>query len=108
VNDLLTNLAPYKAIFGYYLLTLFGSGCMYVFSLHRKMPVSTTPVIKRLFPDKEDVFYNRVDFVIVVFAGSIIGSILYQPKGLLPAFAAGFGWVSSLSVLASQGQSKVS
>lgn len=74
---------------------------MYVFSLNKGLPVAT-PVIKRLFRDKSEAFYDWSDLLVVVVFGSIIGSIVFHPQSALPALAAGFGWVGAVSTLVSQ------
>jgi hypothetical protein len=106
-NALLTNLAPYKAVMGYYLVALFGSLAMYVLSLNNRMPVCT-PVMRKLFPGRRELFYDWADFVVVVLVGSVIGSIVFQPKSVLPALAAGFGWVGAVSMLAQGPPTKAS
>lgn len=84
-----------------YLTTLFGTGAMYIFSLFRGF-TGSVPALKRLMPDRTMVFYDRLDFLILVFSGSVIGTIFFQPKDTLQALAAGFGWVGAVNVLLSQ------
>lgn len=55
--------------------------------------------LKRMFPGKSQVYYDRLDFVVVVFAGSIIGTICFSPRNALQALAAGFGWVGAMNVM---------
>ncbi|MBD3340232.1 MAG: hypothetical protein GF353_14055 [Candidatus Lokiarchaeota archaeon] len=85
-----------------YLTTLFGSAAMYIFSLNQGFEGSTK-FLKRFFPNKSDIFYNRLDFFIVVLAGSIIGTIFFSPDSTLEALAAGFGWVGAINVLMNKG-----
>jgi uncharacterized membrane protein YbjE (DUF340 family) len=81
-----------------FLTTLFGSVAMYMFSLYKGFE-GTTPALKRLMPNKTQVYYDRLDFLFVVVTGSIIGTIFFHPKDALQGLSAGFGWVGALSVL---------
>lgn len=82
----------------YYLTTLFGATAMYVFALNKGFE-GAIPFLRRFFPNRTDTFYNRVDFFIVILAGSIIGTISFSPQSTLQALAAGFGWVGAMNVL---------
>lgn len=92
--------SPYfiKAI--YYVTTLFGSTAMYVFSLNKGFHGSVD-FLRKMFPEHSEVFYDRIDFFIVIFAGSVIGTIFFSPTNTLQALAAGFGWVGAINVLLS-------
>ena len=85
-----------------YLVTLFGATAMYVFSLNRGFE-GAVAFLRRVVPGKKAVFYHRVDTVIVVVSGSIIGTIFFSPGSPLEALAAGFGWVSVINILMNQG-----
>jgi hypothetical protein len=82
----------------FYLTTLFGATAMYVFALNKGFQGSV-PFLKGFFPGRSETFYNRVDFFIVILAGSIIGTISFSPSSSLQALAAGFGWVGAMNVL---------
>jgi hypothetical protein len=84
----------------FYLITLFGSVAMYVFSLNRGFE-GAIAFLKKFFPGHPDVFYDRLDFFVVVLAGSIIGTIFFSPSNALQALAAGFGWVGAINILLS-------
>jgi hypothetical protein len=81
-----------------YLTTVFGAAAMYIFSLNKGFE-GAIAWLRRMVPGRPQVFYDRVDFVIVVMAGSIIGTISFSPAGTFEALAAGFGWVGSMQVL---------
>ncbi len=84
------------------LTTVFGAVCMHIFSLNRGFEGSLDS-LKRLCPGRSDAWYHRVDFTVVVIAGSIIGSLVYAPSNALEALAAGFGWVGAMNVLTTRG-----
>ncbi|MDD2468796.1 MAG: hypothetical protein PHI97_32885 [Desulfobulbus sp.] len=85
-------------VFLRYLITLLGSFSMYLFSFSKGFE-GAVPVLKRLFPQRKKVFYDRIDFLLVVFIGSAVGSIFFHPQDSLQALAAGFGWVGAINVL---------
>lgn len=82
----------------YFFITMFGAMAMYAFSLMKGFEGAAT-FLRRVLPDRQQVFYDRLDFVVVVIAGSIIGYIFFSPASQLEALAAGFGWVGAISVL---------
>jgi hypothetical protein len=84
--------------YGLYSTTLIGAAAMYVFSLHQGFEGSVA-FLKRMFPGKSDVFYDRFDFLVVTFLGSFIGYVLFEPKYYPQALSAGLGWVSAVNVV---------
>jgi len=82
----------------HYLATLFGAIAMYIFSLFKGFE-GATPALRKLFPNRSQVYYDRLDFLLVTVCGSIIGTIFFQPHDSLQGLSAGFGWVGALSVL---------
>jgi len=84
-----------------YLTTLFGAMAMYLFSLAKGFEGSK-PALKRLFPGKSEVLYDRLDFIAIILTGSIVGTIFFRPLSPLQALAAGFGWTGAVNVLTSQ------
>ncbi|EJG1632298.1 hypothetical protein BT049_RS03370 [Vibrio parahaemolyticus] len=85
-------------IFLRYMITLLGSFSMYLFSSAKGFEGSI-PMLKRLFPRRKKVFYDRVDFLLVVFIGSAVGTIFFHPQDSLQALAAGFGWVGAMNIM---------
>ncbi|MBI1924089.1 hypothetical protein HYR99_07540 [Candidatus Poribacteria bacterium] len=81
-----------------YIITLFGAAVMYMFSLNNGFQ-GAVQFLKKFFPGRSPVFYDRGDFFIVIFAGAIIGTIFFSPSNALEALAAGFGWVGAINVL---------
>ncbi|WP_155256486.1 hypothetical protein [Mesorhizobium loti] len=81
-----------------YLTTVFGACGMYVFSSYKGFDNSIN-FLKRMFPERSDVFYARADFFLVSLSGSVIGIITFSPQGIYQALAAGFGWTGAMNVL---------
>ena len=71
---------------------------MYIFSFQQGFDGSVE-ALKRLFPDRKDVFYDRFDFFLVVITGSFVGMILFQPTEHPQAFIAGLGWVGAINTI---------
>jgi hypothetical protein len=91
--------APIRNFF----FTLCGSTSLYMFSLSKGFQGSG-PVLKRLFPGRRPVFYDRMDFIIVIVFGSIIGTVFFVPATPPQALAAGFGWITAVNVLSHPSQ----
>lgn len=81
-----------------YAVTLFGATIMYAFSLHARFSGAREFIVK-VAPHRSSVYYERMNAVIVIGAGSAIGFIVFAPTGLPECLAAGFGWVGALNVL---------
>jgi hypothetical protein len=79
----------------------FGSLVMYLFSLSKGF-TGSVPALQRLMPGKKQVFYDRVDFGIVVVTGAVVGTLFFRPQDPLQALAAGLGWSSAINVLVTQ------
>jgi hypothetical protein len=86
-----------------YMVTLFGAMAMYLFSLAKGFRGSK-PALRRLLPGKSEVSYDRIDFVIIIVTGSIIGTICFRPNDPLQALSAGFGWTGAVNILTSHRQ----
>lgn len=84
----------------WFILTVCGSTSLYLFSLSKGFQGSL-PRLRHLVPGRSNVFYDRLDFLIVVLLGSIIGTVFFGPTNNLQALAAGFGWISAVNVLSS-------
>jgi hypothetical protein len=80
---------------------LLGAVLMYFFAAKNGLE-GTIPRLQRLLPDRHEAFYFRVDFVLVILLGPIVGLICFTPTNAFQALAAGCGWVSALNVLAQQ------
>lgn len=84
-----------------YLVTLLGATATYIFSLNKGFE-GATQFLKKMFPGKRSVFYDRLDFFLVIFVGSGLGFILFSPNTNTQALMAGLGWVSTVNILLSK------
>lgn len=94
-GEILQTYGPDLKIF---FTTLFGSAGMYVFSSFKGFENSTN-FLRRVLPNRSDVFYARADFMLMTLSGTIIGLITFAPQGVYQALAAGFGWTGAMNVL---------
>ena len=60
--------------------------------------------IRGLIPGRNPVFYQRLDFVIFIFLGPVVGMICFDPQGSFQALAAGFSWVGAVGLLSEKGK----
>jgi hypothetical protein len=84
-----------------YIITMFGTTAMYVFSLHKGFQ-GAMDFLKRCFPDHTPSFYARLDFFLVIVLGSIIGFILFSPATAIQSLCAGLGWVGAMNTVVSK------
>lgn len=80
-----------------YVVTLIGAAASYMFASHKGF-AGAIQFLKNMFPGHEPVFYDRLDFFIVTFLGSIVGFILFGPDDKPHALMAGLGWVSAYNI----------
>jgi len=94
---------PYLITLALYPITLVGAFIMHLVTVHKRSEVLVaTTFLKGVFPLKPDMFYARFNAVIVVAAGSIIGTIAFVPQNPWAALCAGFSWIGAFNVLAGQ------
>jgi hypothetical protein len=82
----------------HYLLTLVGALMIFVFSAGRE-PAGPGTFIRKMFPQKSELFYDRLDFLLVTGLGSVIGFIFFDPDNAIHSLSAGLSWSSGLSIL---------
>lgn len=78
-------------------LSLIGAAVAYLFG--SRTLLSTTVRLKRLFPGHTDVFYTRVDALLVVATGAILGHYLFVHRGPIDCVTCGIGFSTALKTL---------
>ena len=63
---------------------------MYAFALNEGFE-GAVPFLERFSSEKGPRFYNWMDFIIVTFSGSVIGTICFWPQDLWSSLPEGFG-----------------
>jgi len=95
-----------RALAGLYLITLFGTLVMHVFQMNKGFN-GTVEFLKSVFPGKSNVFYTRLDLLLVAVTGSLLGMIIFSPQSAISALAAGCGWVGGLNTLVAAAPGRV-
>jgi energy-converting hydrogenase Eha subunit A len=62
-----------------------------IFGLAKPSP-SCLPFLKRILPNRDSVFYSRIDFILVVILGSTTAWFLYSPQNAQQGFMSGLGF----------------
>jgi hypothetical protein len=84
----------------YFIVTLFAATVAYLFSVQGKLK-SSVPALQKLLPSRSDAFYNRLDLLLVIIGGSVIGFVFFNPTTARQALSAGMGWVGAVNILSS-------
>jgi len=95
---ILKDLSPTQLWLLNYSVTFFGAVVIYIFSLNPKS-TSTLRFLKQFFPNKTEQFYIWLDFVIVIFTGTILVTIILSPQDPKAALSAGLGFMGALNSL---------
>lgn len=59
-------------------------------------------IMARLFPNKKEVFYDRMDFILLPLIGCVLAFILIEPSNFKTAFFSGLTWSGTLVALLKQ------
>lgn len=59
-------------------------------------------IMEKLFPNREDLFYDRVDFILLPIIGCILAFIIIEPSNFKTAFFAGLTWSGTLVAILRQ------
>lgn len=77
----------------------FGAICGHILSLYSADFKGTQPFLRKMFPDKKDKFYIRVDFILLPIIGALLSVALLDPDNLKSAICAGLSWSGTLVAL---------
>ena len=83
-------------------LTCVACMAMHIFSVNKDFR-GAQDWISKAFPTLGAQWVHRVDCLLVVFLGTIIALVAFEPKTEFQAVAAGMGWVSILNTLGHKG-----
>lgn len=62
--------------------------------------------LSRVIPEKKDVFYDRLELVLLPAIGSILAYLLLDPSNMKSATFAGLTWTGTLVALLKRNKSK--
>ena len=79
--------------------TWLGAICAHILSLYSDGFKGTVPFLRKFFPEKNDTFYFRLDFLILPLIGALLAYILLDPTNLKSSIFAGLSWSGTLIAL---------
>jgi hypothetical protein len=97
-NTVVSNFVAWLLMYG---ASLLGAVLMYFFA-DRNGLEGTVPKLRLLLPGRSDTYYFRLDFVLLILVGPVVGLICFAPTNPFQALASGCGWVGALNVLLQQ------
>lgn len=87
--------------------TWLGALCAHLLSLYSDDFKGTIPFIKKMFPNKKDTFYFRLDFIILPFIGALLAYVLLDPSSLKSSIFAGLSWSGTLIAMLKKNNTKI-
>lgn len=90
-----------------FFLAWFGAISGHLLSLYSKDFQGTQPFLRKMFPNKTDAFYVRVDFILLPLIGTVLSITLLEPSNMKSAVFAGLSWSGSLVALLNDKKEKV-
>lgn len=82
-----------------YLLSWFGAICGHMLSLYSNEFKGCQPFLRKMFPNKKDTFYVRIDFILLPIIGTVLSITLLEPTNIKSAVFAGLSWSGTLVAL---------
>ncbi|MGV0757231.1 hypothetical protein [Empedobacter brevis] len=87
--------------------TWLGALCAHLLSLYSEDFKGTIPFIKKLFPNKTETFYFRLDFFILPLIGALLAYVLLDPSSLKSSIFAGLSWSGTLIAMLKKNNNKI-
>lgn len=82
-----------------YILSWFGAICGHMLSLYSDEFKGCQPFLRKMFPNKKDTFYVRMDFILLPIIGTVLSITLLEPTNIKSAVFAGLSWSGTLVAL---------
>lgn len=79
----------------FFIVTLIGASATQVLSLNSEN-MGATPFLKQMWPGKEEIWYKRRNFVIIVLLGTVLSYVILEPNTLKTSLCAGLTWCGTL------------
>jgi hypothetical protein len=97
-NDIIGNI---------FFQTWLGAVCAHLLSLYSDDFKGTIPLVKKLFPNKSDTLYFRIDFIILPLIGALLAYVLLDPTSLKASIFAGLSWSGTLIAMLKRNNNKI-
>jgi hypothetical protein len=88
-------------------LTYIGAICGHILSLYTNEFKGAIPFFERIFPNKTQTFYFRIDFLILPIIGALIATVLLDPSNTKSAIFAGLSWSGTLTAFLKRNTEKI-
>jgi hypothetical protein len=82
-----------------HLVSWYGAICGHILSLYSEGFAGCQPFLRKIFPNKTDAFYVRVDFLLLPFIGTLLSIVLLEPDDVKSALVSGLSWSGALMAL---------
>lgn len=83
-----------------------GALCGHILSLYSDDFQGTQPFLKKMFPEKSNEFYVRVDFIVLPIIGALLSNVCLEPNNIKTAIFAGLTWSGSIITLLNNKKNK--
>lgn len=80
-------------------LTYIGALCGHILSLYSEDFKGAVPFLEKIFPNKSQKFYSRIDFLLLPAIGALLAYVLLDPSNLKSSIFAGLSWSGTLTAL---------
>ncbi len=87
--------------------TWLGAISAHLLSLYSDDFKGTIPFIKKLFPNKSETFYFRIDFLILPLIGALMAYVLLDPSSLKSSIFAGLSWSGTIIAMLKRNNTKI-
>lgn len=96
----------YNLIGNIFLQTWLGAVCAHLLSLYSDDFKGVIPFVKKIWPNKSDTFYCRIDFLILPLIGALLAYVLLDPASLKSSIFAGLSWSGTLIAMLKRSNEK--
>lgn len=84
------------------IISWFGAICGHILSLYSDDFKGSQPFLKKMFPNKKETFYVRIDFILLPIIGAVLSMVLLEPTNIKSALFAGLSWSGALMAVLRQ------
>lgn len=80
-------------------ITYLGAICGHIMSIYSSEFKGAMPFLEKFFPNKQAVFYFRIDFLILPIIGALLAYFLLSPDDIKESLFAGLSWSGTLTAV---------
>jgi len=87
--------------------TWIGAVCAHILSLYSEEFKGTIPFLSKMFPNRSETFYFRMDFLVLPLIGALLAFVLLDPISLKSSIFAGLSWSGTLIALLKRSNNQI-